>query len=105
VSYLREIGERGVTLVDLATGVERTVEVDAVVPATMRKPVDALADALEGKVGYVYLIGDALAPRSLKEATYEGHRFARVIGEDEMPENVTDEIFRPLNTLRPAEFA
>jgi 2,4-dienoyl-CoA reductase-like NADH-dependent reductase (Old Yellow Enzyme family)/thioredoxin reductase len=103
---IEEIGDSAVRLVQLDSNQQETLEnVDSVVLATMRKPVDALADALEGRVDYVYLVGDALAPRSLKEATYEGHRFARVIGEADMPRRVTDEIFRPLNTLRPAEFA
>jgi 2,4-dienoyl-CoA reductase-like NADH-dependent reductase (Old Yellow Enzyme family)/thioredoxin reductase len=105
LTYVTEIGERSVTLVDLPTGASRVVNADAVVLATMRKPVDELADALDGKVRYVYLIGDALSPRSLREATYEGHRFARVIGDDGMPATVTEELFRPLGSLRPAALA
>jgi hypothetical protein len=71
----------------------------------MREPVDELDDALAGKVGFVYIIGGALAPRSLKEATYEAHRFARAIGEPDMPKTVTDELFEQLNSLRPAALA
>ena len=104
-TWVESIGDRVVRLVDLPTGAGRDLDVDAVVLATMRKPVDALADALDGKVGYVYLIGDALAPRTLREATYEGHRFARVIGEEDMPRTVTEELFKPLNSLRPAASA
>jgi 2,4-dienoyl-CoA reductase-like NADH-dependent reductase (Old Yellow Enzyme family)/thioredoxin reductase len=101
-----KIGDRTVTVADLgAEEFELVGDVDAVVLGTMRKPVDELADLLAERVEYVYPIGDALAPRSLKEATYEGHRFGRVIGESEMPETVIDELFRPLNTMRPAEFA
>jgi 2,4-dienoyl-CoA reductase-like NADH-dependent reductase (Old Yellow Enzyme family)/thioredoxin reductase len=75
---------------------EPTVEkgVDFVVLSTCRLPVDSLHAELEAKVPYVYLVGDALAPRSLREATYEGHRFGRVIGEPNMPESVLDELFR-----------
>jgi hypothetical protein len=101
-TYLREVGDGSARLVDLVSGEDRDVEVDAVVMATMRKPVDALADALDGRVDHLYLIGDALAPRTLREATYEGHRFARGIGEPGMPRTVTEELVRPLNTLRPA---
>jgi 2,4-dienoyl-CoA reductase-like NADH-dependent reductase (Old Yellow Enzyme family)/thioredoxin reductase len=104
-SYLDGIGERTATIRHLLSGQRREVEVDAVVLATMRLPAGRLADDLEGKVPYVYLIGDGLAPRTLREATYEGHRFARVIGEPGMPRSVTEELFRPLNTLRPAAFA
>jgi 2,4-dienoyl-CoA reductase (NADPH2) len=99
------IGADAVTLAESGGGLERTVPVDAVVLATMRTPVDALFDALDDDVRYLYLVGDALAPRTLREATYEGHRFARALGEEAQPERVTDELFRPLNTLRPAQFA
>jgi 2,4-dienoyl-CoA reductase-like NADH-dependent reductase (Old Yellow Enzyme family)/thioredoxin reductase len=68
-------------------------DVAHVVLSTARMPVDRLHDELQGKVPYVYLVGDALAPRSLREAMYEGHRFGRVIGEDRMPRSVTDELF------------
>jgi 2,4-dienoyl-CoA reductase (NADPH2) len=104
-SWIREISDSDVTIVELLTGRKETVPVDAVVLATVRKPVDSLADELEGKVRFVYLIGDALAPRSLREATYEGHRFGRVIGDADMPESVTDELYKPLNTLVAAEHA
>jgi hypothetical protein len=61
----------------------------------MREPIGAeLREALDGRVPYVYIVGDALAPRLLREATYEGHRFARVIGEDDAPASVEDELFR-----------
>jgi 2,4-dienoyl-CoA reductase-like NADH-dependent reductase (Old Yellow Enzyme family)/thioredoxin reductase len=104
-TFLKEIRPGEVTLTLLATGEERRTHVDAVVLATMRKPDDELGDSLEGMVPYVYVIGDALAPRTLKEATYEGQRFARVIGEDTMPKSVTEELFKPLNSLRPAAMA
>jgi 2,4-dienoyl-CoA reductase-like NADH-dependent reductase (Old Yellow Enzyme family) len=101
-TFVDEIGEGSVTLRDLTTKQQRTVAVDAAVIATMRKPVDALADALDGKVAYVYPVGDALAPRTLREATYEGHRFARLVGEDDMPATVIEELFRPFGHMRPA---
>jgi 2,4-dienoyl-CoA reductase-like NADH-dependent reductase (Old Yellow Enzyme family)/NADPH-dependent 2,4-dienoyl-CoA reductase/sulfur reductase-like enzyme len=104
-TWVESIGDGVVRLVDLPTGERREREVDAVVLATMRKPVDALADELDGRVDHLYLIGDALAPRTLREATYEGHRFARVIGEDGMPRTVTEELFKPLDALRPAASA
>jgi hypothetical protein len=71
----------------------------------MRKPIDSLVAELEGRVPYVYLVGDALAPRGLREALYEGHRFGRVIGEPAMPVSVIEELFKPLEPVRPAEFA
>jgi hypothetical protein len=85
---------------------ERVVDaVDSIVLVTVRKPVDGLAAQLEGKVPYVYLIGDALSARSLREATYEGHRFGRGVGELKMPRHTTDEMFFPLNSLRRAALA
>ncbi len=79
--------------------------VDAVVLATAREPVDTLYTALEGEVPYVYIVGDAWAPRFLREATYEAHRFARVIGEADMPKSVSEEAFKPMSAARPAAFA
>jgi len=93
--YVREIGDGSVTVFDVATGDERRLEaIDRVVLCTMRTPRDELHAALEAEVPYVYLVGDALAPRGLREATYEGHRFGRVIGEPDMPASVIEELFR-----------
>ena len=54
--------------------------VDAVVLANSRVAGPALDRELAGRVAQVYAIGDALAPRSLAAAMYEGQRFARLIG-------------------------
>jgi NADPH-dependent 2,4-dienoyl-CoA reductase/sulfur reductase-like enzyme len=97
-----EIGDGQVTLSDHSSGARRVESVDAVVLATMRLPVDGLVDALRGSVEYIYQVGDALAPRTLIEATYEGHRFARIIGEPRMPKSVIEEVFRPAPGFRPA---
>jgi 2,4-dienoyl-CoA reductase-like NADH-dependent reductase (Old Yellow Enzyme family)/NADPH-dependent 2,4-dienoyl-CoA reductase/sulfur reductase-like enzyme len=102
-TYVREIGDRSVTLYHVAGGDDWIVDnVDMVVLATMRSAIDRLAEALSGSVRYVYVVGDALAPRSLREATYEGHRFARVIGEQQMPNSVTEELFAPIPEMRRA---
>jgi thioredoxin reductase len=98
-AYVREIGEGVVTVEDLVGRERSTAPFDGVVLATMREPEDGLADVLAGEVEHVCLVGDALAPRSLREATYEGHRFARLVGTPEMPRWVTDELFA---ALRPA---
>lgn len=97
------IGDRQATLLNLATGVEQTQDVDFIVVTTMRSQRDALAAGLEGRVDYLYLVGDALAPRSLAEATFEGHKFARLLGEDDMPESVIDELLRPARGFHPAD--
>jgi hypothetical protein len=93
-TYVREIKDGSVVLFDIMTGEERELDgIDHVILVTARQPVDELSEALEGKVPYVYLIGDALAPRSLRAAIYEGHRYGRVIGEDQMPASVLEDQF------------
>jgi 2,4-dienoyl-CoA reductase-like NADH-dependent reductase (Old Yellow Enzyme family)/thioredoxin reductase len=98
-TFIRSVGDGEVTLYETWGGPDRVVNVDTVVFATMRVPVNDLQDALEGIVEYLYTIGDALAPRSLREATYEGHRFGRVIGEPGMPRSVSDVLFEPMVAL------
>lgn len=105
-TWVTEIGRHRVSLEDLTYRTERTIDqVDAVILATMRQPVDILS-SLSVKVPYMYVIGDALAPRGLREATYEGYRFARVIGEPDMPKSVMDAFWNAaMPTMRPAEDA
>jgi 2,4-dienoyl-CoA reductase-like NADH-dependent reductase (Old Yellow Enzyme family)/thioredoxin reductase len=100
-SFISRIGDHSVTLV--AKDEERTIDnVEHVILVTMRDAVDDLYEVLNGHAPYVYLIGDALAPRGLREATYEGHRFARVVGEDSMPTSVLEALFQPTSGVRPA---
>jgi hypothetical protein len=105
--YLEHIGDHAATIYDIASREERTIDrLDNVVLATMREPIDELYEPLRRELEYVYLVGDALAPRTLREATYEGNRFARVIGEPNMPASVEDELFHPdPNLVRPASVA
>jgi pyruvate/2-oxoglutarate dehydrogenase complex dihydrolipoamide dehydrogenase (E3) component len=85
-TWARAIGDRSVTLYDVFTEQERTVDgVDAVVLATSREPRDTLTAQLEGKVRQLFTAGDALAPRPLYAASYEGQMFARFIGEPGAP--------------------
>ena len=98
-TYLKEIGADTVTAFDVFTSEEREIDgVDAVVLATMRRPEDALAAELEGKVGQLFPIGDALSPRMLAAATDEGHRFARMVGVPEAPRTFAEAYFRPTPT-------
>ena len=61
------------------------LETDALVLVTMRAPVDDLYQALisdrealsEAGIQGVHCIGDALSPRPLAEAMFDGHRLAR----------------------------
>jgi 2,4-dienoyl-CoA reductase-like NADH-dependent reductase (Old Yellow Enzyme family)/thioredoxin reductase len=94
-SWARSIGDRTITLYDVHTETERTVDdVDAVVLSTGRIPSDELARALEGMVSQLFAIGDALAARPLAAATYEGQKFARMIGEPGEPATVHEAYFR-----------
>jgi len=85
-TYLRSIDTHAVTLYDVFTGAERTIpDVEAVILATSREPNDSLSDALEGEVRQLFTIGDALAPRPMAAASFEGQKFARFIGEPDAP--------------------
>jgi 2,4-dienoyl-CoA reductase-like NADH-dependent reductase (Old Yellow Enzyme family) len=99
-TYVKDIGDHELTVFDVFTSEERVIEgVDAVVLATMRRPQDQLARDLDGAVDQLFSIGDALAPRMLAAATYEGQRFARMVGEEGAPRNFADVYFQ----LTPAE--
>lgn len=94
---ISEIGDHTVTAVDVFTSDERLItDVDAVVLATGRMPIDGIARELEGKVEQLFTVGDALAPRGLGEATFEGQKFARMIGEPEAPTTVAEAYFAPV---------
>jgi hypothetical protein len=77
------------------TGEEQEEAVDAVVLVTGRVPIDGLARQLAGKVGQLFTIGDALAARPLAAASYEGQKFARLIGEPGAPTTICETFFRP----------
>jgi hypothetical protein len=91
---LRSIGEGSVTLYDVHTNEERNESVDAVVLCCGREPQDALARELEGKVKQLFTIGDALAARMLAAASYEGQKFARLVGEPDAPTTFAETWFR-----------
>jgi hypothetical protein len=96
-TYLKEIGDREVTLFDVFVNTERTIsDVEAVIFTNMRVPVDGLVAELEGKVKQLFAVGDALAARGLAEATHEGHRFARMLGEPGAPTNFTEAWYAPV---------
>lgn len=95
-TWVRSIGEHRVTLYDVHTEEERTIEgVDAVVLVTGRIPQAGLASELERRVKQLFTIGDALAARPLAAATYEGQKFARYIGEAGAPSTICETYFRP----------
>jgi 2,4-dienoyl-CoA reductase-like NADH-dependent reductase (Old Yellow Enzyme family)/NADPH-dependent 2,4-dienoyl-CoA reductase/sulfur reductase-like enzyme len=58
---------------------EMFLPADTVVLGTQRRPQDELYDGLRGHLDEVYLVGDALHPRTVAEATTEGSGAARSI--------------------------
>lgn len=91
----RSIDNGTIMLFDLHTDEERVERADAVVLVTGREPQDALARELEGRVPQLFTIGDALAARMLASSTYEGQKFARLVGERDAPATVTEAYFEP----------
>jgi pyruvate/2-oxoglutarate dehydrogenase complex dihydrolipoamide dehydrogenase (E3) component len=101
-TYIKQIDDRAVVVYDVHSEQERTITgVDAVVLCTGRLPVNELAKELEGKVAQLYTIGDALAVRLFATASYEGQKFARLIGEPDAPKTFTEAFFQS----NPPEFA
>ena len=95
MTWVQKIGDGTVTLEELYGGDCRVVPVDAVVLTTSRRPCNALEPALAGKVDQVYVVGDAAAPRMWAAATFEGHKFARLVGRPDAPANLGEAYFSP----------
>jgi len=93
-TWVRRIGANDLELFDVNSGRESTLDrVDAVVLATGRISIDAIARELEGKVEQLFTIGDALAVRPFATAAFEGQKFARLIGESNAPTSVSEAYF------------
>jgi dimethylglycine catabolism A len=93
-TWVRRISDHDLQIIDVNSGRESVIpDVDAVVLATGRIPVDEIARELEGKVPQLFTIGDALGVRPLATAAYEGQKFARLIGEPDAPRNVAEVYF------------
>ena len=59
---------------------ERVIEaVDTVVLSMLRSPDDALYRALEGRIGVLHRVGDALAPRRPVQLMYDGEELGRAL--------------------------
>lgn len=94
-TWAREIGADTVSLYEVNGGrASRIDNVDAVVLATGRISNDSLAAELEGRIPQVFAIGDALGVRPWATATYEAHKFARLIGEPGAPTTSGEAFFR-----------
>ena len=79
-------GADGVTLACAYTGRESALGCGTLVLVTGRLPEDGLYGDLTAQGTMATRIGDCLAPSSIADAVYSGHRFARGLGEaDPMP--------------------
>jgi 2,4-dienoyl-CoA reductase-like NADH-dependent reductase (Old Yellow Enzyme family)/thioredoxin reductase len=94
-TWAREIGENTVGLYEVNGGrALQMTDIDAVVLATGRVSNDGLAVELAGNVAQLFVIGDALGVRPWAAATYEGHKFARLIGEPGAPKTTGEAFFQ-----------
>jgi dimethylamine/trimethylamine dehydrogenase len=77
-SALTAAAPDGVRFASVHTGRETAVAADALVLVTARLPNDELATRLEAVEGgpRVRVIGDALAPGTIAQAVWDGHRYA-----------------------------
>ena len=92
---LAQLAEAETVLACIYSGRQRAIETSSVVMVTSRIPADDLYRRLDGdserlqQAGIETLrpIGDCHAPATIAAAVYEGHRFARELGEtiDEIP--------------------
>ena len=73
------IGDRQVIVADVFSRKPEAIPVDHVVIRTHGLPNDELFFALEGRVGEVHRIGDAVAVRPADRAIFDGHRIGRAL--------------------------
>jgi 2,4-dienoyl-CoA reductase-like NADH-dependent reductase (Old Yellow Enzyme family)/thioredoxin reductase len=76
---LTGVDQHGVVVTDTFTRRDRRIEGASVVLACGSEPDDRLAQALEGRIAEVHVVGDALAPRRMMHATLEGARAAMAL--------------------------
>ncbi|MEO9575613.1 MAG: FAD-dependent oxidoreductase [Tateyamaria sp.] len=80
------IGTDTVTIACGYTDSETTLRANATVLITMRSPNDALYhDLSDVALPSLARIGDCLAPSTIAAAVYAGHRYARELGETDLP--------------------
>ncbi|MEM7170309.1 MAG: FAD-dependent oxidoreductase [Pseudomonadota bacterium] len=87
---LQSVDAGAVTMACIYAGRPQPIEADAIVMVTSRRPDDGIyydlaadADSLrEAGIQTLRRIGDCHGPATIAAAVYEGHRFARELGED-----------------------
>jgi len=79
-SIVRSIGPDSVTIFNHYNGMETVLEgITAVVLVGHPKPREELYHRIKGQVPEVYRIGDALAPRKIEHAIFDGFKLGRSI--------------------------
>jgi dimethylamine/trimethylamine dehydrogenase len=89
LSQLQARSADALTVANVYTGLPTTLPCAALVPVTSRSPVDELWLALSARraewadhgIESIERIGDCLAPGTIAAANYEGHAYARRLGE------------------------
>ncbi len=79
LTWVRSVSAGSVTLYNLYSGDERTIEVDDIVVALGGRADRTLYDELVGKVPEIHVVGDAVAPRRIIYATRDGSRIGRAL--------------------------
>jgi len=73
-----EVNDTGIIIAN-RSGIERQLPVDTVVLSSGLKADNYLSEELRDKVPELYVIGDCVEPRKVKDAMWEGFRTARLI--------------------------
>ncbi|MFC1929375.1 FAD-dependent oxidoreductase [Chloroflexota bacterium] len=76
-THLEEITDKGVVI--RRNDRKETIDADTVVLAFGSESCGDLAKQLEGKIAELYVIGDCVEPRTVREAVYEGWHIAATI--------------------------
>ncbi|MCY3768870.1 MAG: NAD(P)-binding protein [Gammaproteobacteria bacterium] len=93
---LKSIATDALLIAHCVSGTTQSLEAGSVVMVTARRPQESLFFELEGDrkgleaagIKSVSRIGDCLAPSTIADAVYQGHRFAREFGRDLDPDRV-----------------
>jgi dimethylamine/trimethylamine dehydrogenase len=81
---LTEQGAGHARIACATTGLTRDIACQTLILATGRLPVDDLWQDLHSRPN-TQLVGDCLQPSSIADAVYSAHRYARLLGEPDLP--------------------
>jgi hypothetical protein len=79
-SRITDVTDRTVTLSSIWGSMPRRIdEIDAAVISLRKVPNDELYRSIRSLFRDVHVLGDALSPRSVREAVYEGEKLGRAL--------------------------